>query len=277
MTKSKQNKFLVVGAGNMGGALLSGWIKGRKPFISPDQLIILDPNPGDAAKRAVENGAIHLKKASSAVNVADFVLMSTKPQIFDEVARTFTAQLKPDALILSVMAGPTLGQLEKVFPHQRHIRAMPNTPVAIGEGITAFICGEGVSATQKSIAKKLLSSGGKVAEVSSENLIDVVTAVSGSGPAYVFHVTEALEVAALEAGMPSDLAPLFARQTVVGAGLLLKKDNRSAKDLREAVTSPNGTTEAALDVLMGNGALAHLMRETVAAALKRSRELGNKS
>ncbi len=275
MTNTSSNtQFLVIGAGNMGGALLSGWVSGRCPIMSPSQLVILDPKPSEAALGAIKKGAIHLSQPSDEVGQADVVLVATKPQLFETVAKEVLPYIKSGALVISIMAGTTLETLSKALPNQFHIRAMPNTPAAIKEGVTAFVSGAGVKTPQKKLAKKLLSAGGKVAEVETENLIDVVTAVSGSGPAYVFHLAEALEAAAIKIGMPEDIAPLFARQTIIGAGALLKNDERSAKQLREAVTSPNGTTQAALDVLMDNGAMALLMRETVTAALKRSKELG---
>ena len=275
MTNTSSNtQFLVIGAGNMGGALLSGWVSGRCPIMSPSQLVILDPKPSEAALGAIKKGAIHLSQPSDEVGQADVVLVATKPQLFETVAKEVLPYIKSGALVISIMAGTTLETLSKAFPNQFHIRAMPNTPAAIKEGVTAFVSGAGVKTPQKKLAKKLLSAGGKVAEVETENLIDVVTAVSGSGPAYVFHLAEALEAAAIKIGMPEDIAPIFARQTIIGAGALLKNDERSPKQLREAVTSPNGTTQAALDVLMDNGAMALLMRETVTAALKRSKELG---
>ena len=167
-----------------------------------------------------------------------------------------------------------MSSLKAAFPAQAIIRAMPNTPASIGAGITAFTCGDTVTEPQKAIAHTLLSAGGVVHEVETENLIDVVTAVSGSGPAYFFHMVEALEAAAIVAGLPENLAPAFARQTFIGAGALLSKSGESASDLRKAVTSPNGTTQAALDVLMSAEGLPPLMRETVNAALRRAKELG---
>lgn len=258
----------------MGGALMAGWVSGRRKSAAPENLIILDPHPGDTAQDIITKGALHLKLPGEELTSIECVLLAVKPQMFDAIGASIAKNIPDDALIISIMAGTTLTSLRAVFPEQALIRAMPNTPAAIGAGITAFTCDESVSKKQKAKAKKLLSSGGAVHEVESEQLIDVVTAVSGSGPAYVFHMVEALEAAAIVAGLPEDLAPDFARQTIIGAGELLKKDPSSATQLRQAVTSPNGTTQAALDVLMRADGLPPLMRETVAAALKRAKELG---
>ena len=253
---------------------MSGWVSGRKKSAAPENLVILDPRPGDAALEIIAKGARHLEKPGQQLDSVTCVLLAVKPQMFDALGGAIAQIVPEDALVISIMAGTTLATLRNVFPAQALIRAMPNTPAAIGAGITAFTSAEGVSKTQKTTARRLLSAGGAVHEVETENLIDVVTAVSGSGPAYVFHMVEALEAAAIVAGLPEDLAPDFARQTIIGAGELLKKDPASATELRQAVTSPNGTTQAALDVLMSADGLPPLMRETVGAALKRAKELG---
>lgn len=258
----------------MGGALLTGWTKGRKKSLTPQDVIILDPHPGAAASAVIEKGAAHLSAPSKKMSKAEVVLLATKPQIFGELGPQIADYIAADCLIISIMAGITLRSLENLFPGRPIIRAMPNTPAAIGAGITAFTGNEAVTNDHRKAATKLLSAGGKVHEVDSENLIDVVTAVSGSGPAYIFHMVEALEAAAIAIGLPEDMAPDFARQTIIGAGELLKKDTSSAAALRQAVTSPGGTTQAALDVLMGADGLPPLMRETVSAALKRAKELG---
>lgn len=266
--------FLIVGAGRMGGALLSGWIKGRRKAMRPEQLTIIDPSPSEAALTAIENGAVYLKDPDASLRNVSCVLLAIKPQMFDALAPALAEHLPKGCLIISILAGTTMTSLHAIFPEQAIIRAMPNTPASIGAGITAFTCAPDVSAEQRALARKLLSAGGKVHEVANEHLIDVVTAVSGSGPAYIFHMVEALQVAAISNGMPEDIAPDFARQTIIGAGALLKKSPLSATELRQAVTSPNGTTQAALDVLMSAEGLPPLMRETVSAALKRAKELG---
>ncbi len=272
--KTSARTHLVVGAGRMGGALMSGWVGGRRKSLAPEQLVILDPCPGVAAQQIIEQGALHLDAPKRKLASVKCVLLAVKPQMFDTLGRDIAGVVPDKALVISIMAGTSLAALRTVFPTQALIRAMPNTPSAIGAGITAFTCEPSVSDAQKEMARNLLLAGGKVHEVETENLIDVVTAVSGSGPAYVFHMAEALEAAAMAIGLPPELAPDFARQTIIGAGELLKKDKASATELRQAVTSPNGTTQAALDVLMSAQGLPPLMRETVAAALKRAKELG---
>lgn len=255
----------------MGGALLEGWIASKA--ISPTQLIILDPNPGQAAQDAIGKGALHLENPSNKLKSIKYLLLAIKPQMFSKLGPTIAEELSKDALIISILAGTSLASLQDVFKDQSLIRAMPNTPAAIGKGITAYTKGSNVSAEQTQVTETLLAAGGKVHHVANEHLIDVVTAVSGSGPAYVFHMTEALEAAAVKIGLPEDLAPDFARQTIIGAAGLLESSNETATQLRKNVTSPNGTTQAALDVLMGLEGLPSLMRETVQAALRRAKEL----
>ena len=264
---------LVVGAGKMGGALLQGWIASKT--IKPEQLIILDPQPGKAAQTAIKDGALHLKDPSNKLKSIKYLLLAIKPQMFSNLAPAIAKELPEDALIISILAGTSLASLQGTFKAQSLIRAMPNTPAAIGKGITAYTKGHNVSEAHTNMTEKLLAAGGKVHHVANEHLIDVVTAVSGSGPAYVFHMTEALEAAAIKIGLPEDLAPDFARQTIIGAAGLLESSDDTATQLRNNVTSPNGTTQAALDVLMGLEGLPSLMRDTVQAALHRAKELAD--
>ena len=255
----------------MGGALLKGWINSKA--ISPDQLIILDPHPGETAQTAIKSGALHLIEPSKKLLTIRYLLLAIKPQMFGKLSPTIAKELSEEALVISILAGTSLASLQDVFKKQSLIRAMPNTPAAIGKGITAYTKGPNVSAAQTKMTETLLAAGGKVHHVANEHLIDVVTAVSGSGPAYVFHMVEALEAAAVKIGLPKAIAPDFARQTVIGAAGLLESSDVAAAQLRQNVTSPNGTTQAALDVLMGLEGLPPLMRETVQAALKRAKEL----
>ena len=265
------DNYLVVGAGRMGGALLAGWLGDPVSGVIPEHLYIIDPHMGEDAKAAIHAGASEIKADDKAMAKIDVVLLGIKPQAFNDIAPVIAAKLPDGALVISILAGTTIEALERAFPNQHIVRAMPNTPAAVGAGMTAFTCTQGVTERQARTAERLLRAGGKVREVENEHMIDVVTAVSGSGPAYVFHMVEALEAAALDAGLPADLAPEFARQTIVGAGALLEGTHATASDLRVAVTSPNGTTQAALDVLMP--ALPTLMRDTVKAALRRAKEL----
>ena len=270
MTK---HTHIVVGAGKMGGALLDGWIASK--VIAPKNLIILDPNPGEAAQKAIDAGALHLTIPDKSLKTIKYLLLAIKPQMFAKLGPSIAKHLPKDALVISILAGTSLSGLQDVFAEQSLIRAMPNTPAAIGKGITAYTKGPNVSEEQTKMTERLLEAGGKVYQVANENLIDVVTAVSGSGPAYVFHMVEALEAAALKIGLPEDMAPDFARQTIIGAAGLLESSELTASQLRQNVTSPNGTTQAALDVFMGLEGLPTLMRETVKAAFKRAKDLAD--
>lgn len=262
---------LIVGAGKMGGALISGWLKTK--VLKAEQLIVLDPSPGQEALDAIKAGATHLKKPSKKISSVDYVLLAIKPQSFTDLAADIEKHLSKSAAVISILAGTSLNTLQSSFSERSIIRAMPNTPASIGMGITAYTKGSEVSTTQEKMTVSLLSAVGQVHHVANEHMIDVVTAVSGSGPAYIFHMTEALEAAALNIGLPAELASIFARQTVIGAAGLLAETNVSAAELRQNVTSPNGTTAAALDVLMDINGLAALMREAAQAALKRAKQL----
>ncbi len=257
----------------MGGALLLGWIKSG--VIKADRLIILDPTPGEIAQAAIKAGALHLIEPSKKLKSIKYLLLAIKPQMFAKLAPEIAEYLSAKALVISILAGTSLASLQDIFAEQSIIRAMPNTPAAIGKGITAYTNGANVSEAQTKMTEQLLAAGGKVHHVANEHLIDVVTAVSGSGPAYIFHMVEALEAAAIHIGLPAELAPDFARQTVIGAAGLLEISDLTAAQLRQNVTSPNGTTQTALDVLMGLEGLAPLMRETLHAALTRAKELAD--
>ena len=268
-------KIALIGAGRMGGALLAGWIASG---TAASDVTIIDPTPGPQAKAAIKQGALHLDALTKdAAENIDVVVLGIKPQMFTKFAPSIAAVLPKKTCVISILAGTTQKGLSTVFGDRAIIRTMPNTPAAIGKGITAFFRNKNVSDDQAAVATQLLSAGGDVIEVKEENLIDVVTAVSGSGPAYIFYLVEAMEAAAIRAGMPADLAGQLARKTVTGSGALLDDSPESASDLRKAVTSPNGTTQAALEVLMAEDGLAQLMRRTVAAAAKRSKELGSQS
>ena len=262
---------LVVGAGKMGGALLQGWLSSA--VIKAEQLVILDPNPGEAAKEAIKKGALNLSKPSAKLKDIKYILLGIKPQMVSELAPSIAAKTPKGAVIISILAGTSIETLANAFTNQTIIRTMPNTPASIGKGITAYTVGPNVSEEQIQMAERLLAAGGQVHKVDSEAMIDIVTAISGSGPAYIFHMSEALEAAAIKLGMPENMAPTFARQTIIGAAGLLEQTDISASQLRKNVTSPNGTTQAALDVLMGPEGLPALIRATAQAAHQRAKEL----
>ena len=264
---------LLIGAGRMGGALLKGWTQGRRPTVSVDEIAILDPKPGVDAQAVIEAGAAHLQALSKPMKDIDHLILAVKPQLFDTAIGEISPYIPKTCLVTSIMAGVNIERLGAAFPDCPIVRAMPNTPASIGAGITAFTVTRSVSKSQKKAVKRLLSAVGKAEEVATENMIDIVTAVSGSGPAYVFYLVESLESAAVNVGMSADQAAIFARETIIGAGALLKKSNEPAEALRIAVTSPGGTTQAALDVLMSEGGMAPLMKAAVRSALKRAKEL----
>jgi pyrroline-5-carboxylate reductase len=259
---------LLVGAGKMGGALLDGWLA---LGLDPRRVAVLEPRPSpDIAAQAI--GGMRLNPDRAALRPAAIVL-AVKPQTAPDVVPGL-APLADGAVVLSIMAGRTIGFIERLLGGEPAVvRAMPNTPASIGRGISVAVANGKVSPTQRSLAHRLLAAAGSVEWVKDEGLLDAVTAVSGSGPAYVFLLAESLARAGVAAGLPAELAARLARETVTGAGELLHRSGRDPATLRQNVTSPGGTTAAALDVLMGANGLTHLMEKAVAAATRRSREL----
>jgi pyrroline-5-carboxylate reductase len=208
------------------------------------------------------------------VGEASAIVFAVKPQIAPEAVPALAPCLGAGTIVVSIMAGRTLAFLERALPQRAAlVRAMPNTPAAIGRGITVAVPNAKVSARQRELVHALLSATGAVEWIADEALMDAVTAVSGSGPAYVFLLAEALAQAGMAAGLPADLAAKLARATVAGSGELLHRSPIEPATLRQNVTSPGGTTAAALDVLMAPDGLGALMDKAVAAATRRSREL----
>ena len=263
--------LLLVGGGKMGSALLGGWLAAPD---APSPIVVVEPN-AEAAARLGGPGVTPVGDASAIPPHLHpgVVVFATKPQVMDEVVPAY-ARFAPGALFVSIAAGRTLGYFAKHLGAAAAIvRAMPNTPAQIGRGISVACANPRVSAAQRARADRLLAAVGEVGWVEDEALIDAVTAVSGSGPAYIFLLAECMEAAGREAGLPAELATRLARATVSGAGELLHRSSASAEQLRRDVTSPKGTTQAALDVLMAPGGLAPLVAKAVAAAARRSREL----
>ncbi|ARP99990.1 pyrroline-5-carboxylate reductase [Pseudorhodoplanes sinuspersici] len=260
----------LIGAGKMGSAMLEGWLA---LGLDPRNVVVIEPQPSPEMIALSQKGIALNPPAGAVSNIATIVL-AVKPQVAAEVMSSIAASVEPGTLVLSIMAGKTLGFLQSAMPNAAIIRAMPNTPAAIGRGITVAVPNAAVTAEQKQRAHALLAASGAVEWISDESLMDAVTAVSGSGPAYVFLLAEALARAGVAAGLPEGLAATLARETVAGAGELLHRSSLDAATLRKNVTSPGGTTAAALEVLMqGDGGLDPLMRDAVAAATKRSRDL----
>ena len=263
---------LLVGAGKMGGALLNGWLDSG--IVKPRKLAILDPSPGPKAILAIERGAKHLINASDIPNSVQTVLLAIKPQMFNDIAPELAAALPAHAMIISILAGTSLRQLNQAFDGRIVIRAMPNSPAAIGAGISAIYVDPKILEEKIEETATLLKPGGEVVWVESETALNAVTAVSGSGPAYVFHLVEALEAGALALDLPAEVAAKLARETIIGSAKLLSESNDSPETLRKNVTSPNGTTQAALDVLMGeDGGLSKMIIATVRAAFARAKQL----
>ncbi len=265
--------LLLVGCGKMGGALLSGWLERDLA----QRLVVVEPGPG-AAGFAGKPGVELLASAEAiAGDVAPAVVVfAVKPQAMAEVLPAYRRFAAGGAVFLSIAAGKTLGFFARTLGADAAVvRAMPNTPAAIGRGIAVACANARVSPAQRALAERLLGAVGEVGWVADEALIDAVTAVSGSGPAYVFLLIECLAKAGVAAGLPLDLASRLARATVAGSGELARLSPESAAALREAVTSPGGTTRAALDVLMAKDGLEPLLRRAVLAAAKRSKELAD--
>lgn len=264
---------LLIGAGRMGSALLKGWRANKLKSI-----IVVEPKPSAEIKKLAKTKAITLLAAPSQVKgKVETCIVAIKPQILKGEAPALAAiadssKKGSGALMISIAAGTSIAALQKAWGAKaRIVRAMPNTPGAIGKGITGLYAAKGVGAKDKSKADALLKALGETVWVKSEALIDSVTALSGSGPAYVFHLVEAMTAAGMAAGLKPAEAEKLARATVVGAGALLAADKTGAAELRIAVTSPGGTTEAALKVLMPE--LTGLMTRAIAAAKKRAEEL----
>jgi len=262
---------LLVGAGKMGGALLEGWLARGLP---PALVAVRDPAPPPFVAKLLATRRIARDPDPPLIPIHAAVVLAVKPQDAATVVPQIARFVGLDTVVVSIMAGRTLASLAKFLPKNAPIvRAMPNTPAAIGRGITVAVPNSRVKEDARRLAHLLLSATGPVEWIKNEKWMDAVTAVSGSGPAYVFLLAEALARAGVAAGLPKPLADKLARETVAGSGELLHRSEHDAAKLRENVTSRGGTTEAALKQLMGKGGLEALMKKAVAAATKRSRQL----
>jgi pyrroline-5-carboxylate reductase len=262
--------IMLVGAGKMGSAMLDGWLA---LGLSPASVVVIEPQPTPEITAFTSRG-LKLNVPLKDVRDTSAIVIAVKPQVAPTVVPTLVPLLAPDTVVLSIMAGRTLAFLEGALaPSTALVRAMPNTPAAIGRGITVAAPNTKVSLRQRALVHTLLAATGLVEWVADEGLMDAVTAVSGSGPAYVFLLVEALTLAGTSAGLPPDLAAKLARATVSGSGELLNHSPLGPANLRHNVTSPGGTTAAALDVLMAPDGMVQLMSRAVLAATRRSREL----
>jgi len=261
--------LVLVGAGKMGGAMLEGWHRLGLKF---DNIVAIEPQPAPEIITLGQRG-LRINPSPDTV-AATAVVIAVKPQVAPQVVPTLARLMRADTVAISIMAGRTLAFLEKSLPAGAAVvRAMPNTPAAIGRGITVAVPNGRVSEAQRRLADTLLRATGAVEWVGDEALMDAVTAVSGSGPAYVFLLAESLARAGAAAGLPAELAARLARATVAGAGELLHRSPLDAAKLRQNVASPGGTTAAALDVLMAADGLDPVMKRAVEAATRRGREL----
>jgi pyrroline-5-carboxylate reductase len=260
----------LVGAGKMGGAMLRGWLAGG---LAPEGVAILDPQPAHDIVELVRSRGLAMPPPPGLK--PEVVVLAVKPQMLDAAAAAIAELAHEDALVVSIIAGKRIADLKARAPKARaFVRAMPNTPAAIGRGVTGAAANDALTDRQREIARTLLSTVGLFDWLPDESLIDAVTALSGSGPAYVFALVEAMAAAGAALGLPADLAMRFARGTVEGAGELLAREPAApAAQLRQNVTSPGGTTAAALGVLQAPDGLEALMRNAIAAAHKRAREL----
>lgn len=265
--------LLLVGGGKMGEALLAGWLG---QGLSPDAVVVVEPDQDRCRQLAAAHGV------GAAADVAAVpgspapgaVLLAVKPQLMDGVLPGVRPLVATDTLVLSIAAGKPIAVFEQALGENLAVvRAMPNTPAAVGRGVTVLCANPHAGAEQRALAERLMAAVGQVHWIDDEDLMHAVTAVSGSGPAYVFYLIEALAAAGVEAGLPAPLAMDLARGTVIGAGELARRSVDSAAQLRVNVTSPGGTTAAALAVLAGKAGIGPVLVEAVAAAARRSREL----
>lgn len=266
----------LAGAGRMGFALLEGWIKAG--LVSPRAPAhVIEPLPHEALSARIKSGYVSIVSPPlHADGKPKLIVLAVKPQT-SEAAVKALRPLAGESAIVSIVAGKTIAWIGATLNESNSlpiIRAMPNLPASVGAGVTAAVKGPGIDEALKQQADALLRAVGDVVWIDDETLIDAVTAVSGSGPAYVFNLVEALAEGGVAAGLPRAAAEKLARETIIGAAALLKSGTETPAELRKAVTSPGGTTEAALKVLMAENGLAPLMRDAVAAALARARELG---
>jgi pyrroline-5-carboxylate reductase len=266
--KNTTGTIALAGAGKMGGAMLTGWLA---QGLSPERVVVIDPHLAPEISALAARG-VRLNPSAKEVGAVDTLVVAVKPQSFREAGAALKALVGPSTLVISIMAGTTIAALEQVCGG-KVVRAMPNTPAAIGRGITVAVPAPSVTAAQRTTTDALLQATGLVEWVDDESMMDAVTAVSGSGPAYVFLLAEELARAGVAAGLPERLATTLARATVAGSGELLHRSDLPSATLRQNVTSPGGTTAAALEVLMAGEGLQPLMTRAIAAATRRSKEL----
>ena len=263
-------KIGFVGAGNMGQSILKGLINSG---ISQNDLVAITKT-ADSSKKIATDFKVHASNKIEDIKDCDVVFIGVKPQNINEVLPEIKKSLKDNALLISLAVGIKTENLEKSFENKVNvIRAMPNTPALVGKGVTGLAKGKNATDVDLEIAQKLFSSVGKVVVVD-ENLIDVVAAASGSGPAYYFYVTEAITQAAIELGLSKEIAEVLVNNTFIGSAQLFENSNETVSELRNKVTSPKGTTLAALENLNQNN-FKEIWKQALQAAIKRAQEISN--
>lgn len=270
MTLPLSGPIVLVGAGNMGGAMALGWVKSG---VDAASVIAADPNPPEAMRVRLSAAGVGFVDAAPEGLKAGVLFVAVKPQVMAEVLPAYRTLIGPETIVVSVAAGKTLAFLEAHLGEASMVRAMPNTPAMIGRGVTGAFANSRVTPAQRKLVDSLLNVSGPVEWVDTEALIDAVTAVSGSGPAYVFYLVECMAEAGHKLGLPADLAMRLARATVSGAGELLHQSSGEPAELRRNVTSPGGTTAAALAVLMAEDGMQPLFDAAIKAARDRAEEL----
>lgn len=268
-----RKSLILVGCGNMGFAMLEGWVAAG--IVAPDAIHVVEPTPALRQRAAGIGVEVHETEQTLPTGFEPgLIIFAVKPQVMEAVVPTYARFAKQGTTFLSVAAGTLMSRIEAALGGAVAIvRVMPNTPAAIGKGMMVICANNRVSPEANAFVEELMAASGAVAHVDDESQMDAVTAVSGSGPAYVFHMIEALRDAAMAAGLPEETAKLLAMQTVYGAACYARESGVEPGTLRQQVTSPNGTTAAALSVLMGEDRLKTLMHDAVEAARKRSVEL----
>ncbi|MGL4406208.1 MAG: pyrroline-5-carboxylate reductase [Notoacmeibacter sp.] len=264
--------ILLAGCGNMGFAMLKGWLD--KGAALPENVMVVEPNEGLRNRAAGLGVATSETAAAFVAHKVDLLMIALKPQILETALPEYQSFTNSGATLITVAAGAPIALYTRILGTIPVIRTMPNTPAAIGAGMIGMFSSVDVSQEAKAFARQLLEANGVVDQLNTEAMIDTVTAVSGSGPAYLFHFIECMAAAAEAAGMNKDQAIIYARQTVFGAAKLAEQASEDAAQLRVNVTSPKGTTYAALQVLMGEKRLENLLIEAVNAAKERAEELG---
>lgn len=266
------DRLLLVGAGKMGSAMLKGWLRAG---LNPNGVYVQDPNITPEMAEYLQHNHIAFGDAAPAIFNPEVIILAVKPQVMDAVLPHLKGFANQTSLFISVAAGKQINYYQNALGADANIiRLMPNTPAAISDGMSVLVANDNVSKKQKKLGLALARTVGLAEFIDDESLMDAVTALSGSGPAYVFHMAEAMTKAGIKAGLPEALAHTLALQTIKGAGNLMAQSNEHPSVLRQNVTSPNGTTAAGLEILMGDNALENLMIKTVAAAKKRGEELG---